>query len=90
MRRLERRPAQHVAQQKGGALPWRQKLDRGDEGELYGFAGFVARVRAGRAVDEIRQFGVRVGLQPGELNGGPAGRAPLGRRASRLLENAMH
>jgi len=73
LRGLQRRPAQHVAQQKGCTLPGRQQLDGGDEGQPHGFVCLVARVRAGLAVDKVRQLGVGVGLQPGELGGWPGG-----------------
>ena len=53
MRRLDSRPSQHIAQKQNGPLPGRQKLDRGDEGQLHGLARFVARFRTGLAVNEV-------------------------------------
>jgi len=56
---------------------------------LHGFAGLVARFRAGLVVSEVRELRVRIRLQPGQLGGGPAGRLPVGGRAFGQLENAM-
>ena len=88
-RRLDGRPPQHVGEQQGGPLPGRQKLDRGDEGELHGLARLVPRFRTGLAVDEACKLRVRVRLQPGDVGCGPACGRPVGGRPSGLLKKAM-
>jgi hypothetical protein len=59
--------AEHVAQDQDRALAGRQQLKRGYERQRDRFAGLVAGLRAGRAVRQLVQEGVRVGLEPDDL-----------------------
>jgi hypothetical protein len=71
-RHLGESEAKHVVEQERRALPGRQALESGDEGETDRVAGFEACLRVSWLLDPS----VGVGLQPGRLEGpGRSGRA---------------
>jgi hypothetical protein len=72
--------AEHVAQQQRGALPWGERLERGDKRELDRLAGLVARFGSGRRVDDPFEQRVGIRLEPGRV-GHPSRR----RRSERRL-----
>lgn len=77
--------AEHVDEQQRRTLVARQVLKGGNEGELHGFPLFVAGMRSGRPIGQIR---IRVGAQPGDIgqrgavdHGAVAGRAEIQRQS---------
>jgi hypothetical protein len=81
-------PAKRVTQDQHRALPRRQELDCGEEGKLDRLLRDECGFRLGLARGDPFQQPIRVGLQPGQVDGGGHRQARIRRRRDLIREHA--